>query len=205
MKATNNPHYLSSQRARQAVRVGGVRFLAWAFNSPKPAWAYVALGAVALFFTRMTMNGWASDAGQTVYDDATLLKAMEGDPLLGSRIPKIATAPGSTFVVVTSKCGCNEHTLAPLSDALPPNFRLVAILQADDSELESLRSTLPNMTLIPDVNGEISSELNAAFLPRTYLLDRLGRVEWIQKNYRQSLVEALNECLARRQTQGGTP
>lgn len=104
----------------------------------------------------------------------------KADPPLSTHIDLPGVAPmDGTLVLIVGDCqSCQLKTLDTRKMRLKPNIRLVTIVRPGADIAPSLRKL--SKFVIVDRDSAIERRLNAAWLPRAYMVDGANRLTWTQ-------------------------
>lgn len=102
------------------------------------------------------------------------------DPLLQSTVNLPGVTPvDRTLVLVVGDCqSCQLKSLDTRKMRLAPDIRLITVLRPGTEIAPSLRKL--SSVVVTDHGSAIERSLNAAWLPRAYMVDGSSRLTWIQ-------------------------
>lgn len=108
------------------------------------------------------------------------------DPKLGQSVsvPQSAALGGKNLIVHLGDCsGCSINAFSPEHIAVGRSFDKVFLVYKRDRDVAvpAHLQDLPDhrWELVEDPDLELYNELNVAWLPRAYVLDRQGLVNWV--------------------------
>lgn len=121
----------------------------------------------------------------------------EHDPAVGMDLPSIRLAafhggqvslPGSgrehTLLVFLPEMGCSARSLLSSWGKMTkqfPSTRLIGVSQRSEEELHmGCHADIAAIPVVLDSGAKLARTLNASWLPRAYMLDRNGRIQYVQ-------------------------
>lgn len=162
-----------------------------------PSWAGTAvLGAIVLYGLRILTSGPPPAAIGSA--EGAFAKSLLADRPLLTRI-SLPYSPSKkyTFLVCTTLCACDESNFEAISKITSRDWDIKVVIPATRSALSQKPGFAKYESMIVfDPSYNFISQLNAAFLPRYFVIDESSRLVWksqvLSADWRGMALEALN-------------
>jgi len=127
-------------------------------------------------------------------------KLLEKDPPLGISIPKRYGKPNGKqlFLACISSCLCNKDVVAAILKSADVNFEVRFVIAGSKEKLSDVQMQFAEVEFFYDEDVLSATELNVCFLPRFYLFDSNGRLQWMQKRPNDSFSGIWEELRSRK-------
>lgn len=135
----------------------------------------LVLSASVLFFRMWLSKPYVDQTNARLFEDS-----LKQDPLIGTRVEGFESFDGAaTILVYTSLCQCDAERLRLVLQEKGENIRTVIAVPSPPEALDRASNLTPFRDMFYfDRDYTLKRKLNASFLPRVYLLDVGGVIQW---------------------------